>query len=65
MGGLGGRGVGVEKRKGKERKKRKKITILSTDEFAEQLEFSHTDGGNDLYKRIQKQIIKINYISMY
>lgn len=54
------------RRKGKEKKeKRKKITILSTDEFAEQLEFSHTDGGNDLYKCIQKQIIKINSISMY
>lgn len=54
------------RRKGKEKKeKRKKITILSTDEFAEQLEFSHTGGGNDLYKCIQKQIIKINSISMY
>ena len=41
------------------------MTIPSTDEFAEQLEFSYTAGGNDLYKSMQKQNTKINYISMY
>lgn len=37
--GVGRVGVAEEK------KEKKKVTILSTDEFAEQLEFSHTDGG--------------------